>query len=164
MNKQDTILNLYRTGVKPADIAAQMGVSASFVYRVLRGAVDANTIETPALNEANYIKAIKRGYETRQDLAKYFHVGRGVVSEFERESGIPQLLAKYFYSQGKSLSEIGQLLHLRIGSIQIPPDFPTIEKVRRDLTAILEIYEEMAKYGDAETVQYNALKRLLEKL
>jgi hypothetical protein len=112
----------------------------------------------------NYAKAVERGYNTRQDLAKYFHVRKDVLLGFEKESGILQLLAKYLYIQGESPNEIGQALHLRIGSIEIPPDFPTIEKVRRDLSDILEVYGKMAECGDAETVQYNALKRVIEKL
>lgn len=148
--------------MKPKDIAALLNVSTRHVYRCLQGEND--RAETPVLNAANYIKAIKRGYDTKEDLAKYFCVRKETLLNFEKESGVLQLMAKYLYVQGQSLSAIGQNLHLRIGSIEIPSDFPTIETVRQNLGAILEVYEEMAKYGDAETVRYNDLKRLLDKL
>jgi DNA-directed RNA polymerase specialized sigma subunit len=163
MNNKELIQGLYQKGVAASDIAAQIGLSRQYVYRCLSGDIESDRTEKPPLNVANYIKVVKRGYDTRQDLARHFRVSRDVISDFEKESGILQLLTKYYYIQGKSLSEIGQRLHIRIGSIEIPPDLPTIDKVRQDLKTMLDVYGEMAKYGDAETVRYNELKRLLYK-
>lgn len=160
MNKKLEIIELHRKGAKPNFIAETLGVSKQYVYGIL------SSIKQPEriLTVNNYIKAVERGYDTKEDLARFFRVAKKKLFDFEKENDILQLLAKYYYIQGKSLSEIGQILHMRIGSIQISPDFPTLNKARRDLNTILDIYGKMAEHGDAQTVRYNDLKRIASKL
>lgn len=152
-------------GATPDFIATTLKVSKQFVYRCLKSIKEESKNDNNRkLTVSNYIKAVEQGYDTKEDLAKYFRIRKETLSRFEKESGILQLLAKYYYIQGESLSAIGQILHMRIGSIQISPDFPTLDKVRHDLNTILGIYGKMAEYGDAKTVRYNEMKKLLGKL
>lgn len=160
MNKKLTITDLRRKGMTPNDIAEILGVSKRYVYRCLESAKEVGR----KLTVSNYIKVVEQGYDTKEDLARFFHVAKKKLFEFEKEHDILQLLAKYYYLQGKSLPEIGQILHMRIRSIRIPPDFPTLNKVRCDLNMILDIYGKMAEYGDADTIRYNDLKRIAGKL
>ncbi len=160
MNRKATIIELHKQGISPNDIATILDVSKRYVYRCIEPIKEANR----QLTVSNYIKAVERGYDTKEGLARFFHVAKKKLFEFEKEHDILQLLAKYYYIKGKSLPEIGQILHMRIGSIQIPPDFPTLDEVRRDLNTILDIYGKMAEHGDAETVRYNDLKRIVGKL
>lgn len=160
MSKRSEIIELHRKGAEPNFIAKILGVSIRYVYKALESIKQPDRI----LTVNNYIKAVKRGYDTKEDLSRFFRVAKKKLFDFEKENDILQLLAKYYYIQGKSLSEIGQILHMRIGSIQIPPDFPTLNKVRHDLNTILDIYGKMAEHGDAETVRYNDLKRIVDKL
>lgn len=160
MNRKSEIIELRRKGIEPNSIAEILGVSIRYVYKVLESIKQPERI----LTVNNYIKAVEQGYDTKEDLARFFRVAKKKLFDFEKESDILQLLAKYYYVRGKSRSEIGQILHMRIGSIQIPPDFPTLNEVRRDLNTILDIYGKMAEHGDAETVRYNDLKRVVGKL
>ncbi len=160
MNRKATIIELHKQGVSPGDIATILDVSKRYVYRCLEPINEDNK----KLTVSNYIKAVKRGYDTKEDLARFFHVTKKKLFEFEKEHDILQSLAEYYYIQGKSLPEIGQILHMRIGSIRIPSDLPTLNEVRRDLNMILDTYAKVAEHGDAETVRYNDLKRIVSKL
>lgn len=164
MNKKEQIRELGKQGLKPYKIAVLVGVSRQYVYQCLGQKETNKSIIKQELTVANYIKAVKTGYGTKDDLAKQFHVRKETLLNFEKESGVIQLLVKYYYMQGKSISEIGKILHLRIKSIQNTYHLPTIDKVRQDLNTILNTYAEMAEFGDEETVKYNELKKLIDKL
>lgn len=165
MTKKEQIYNLNKQGIDAQTICKVVGVSDRYVRKILNADnTRTQIIDNPQLTITNYIKAIKTGYSTKDNLAKQFHVRKETLLNFEKESGIIQLLAKYYYAQGNSVSDIGKILHLRIESIQDIFHLPTIDKVRRDLNTILNIYAEMAEFGDEETVKYNELKKLIDKL
>lgn len=165
MNKKEQIHALHTQGVDTRTICKLVGVSDRYVRKILNtDKANSQSTNKPLLTIASYIKAVKAGYTTKDDLAKQFHVRKETLLNFEKESGITQLLAKYYYMQGKSLSEIGKILHLRIESIPDIFHLPTIDKVRQDLNTILNTYAEMAEFGDKETVKYNELKKLIDKL
>lgn len=165
MNKKELICELNKQGADTKTICKIVGVSDRYVRKILNtNSVVSQWIDKPLLTVANYIKAVKTGYATKDDLAKQFHVRKEKLLNFEKESGVIQLLVKYYYVKGKSLSEIGEILHLRIESIQNIFHLPTIYKVRQDLNTILNIYAEMAEFGDEETIKHNELKKLIDKL
>lgn len=159
--KKEQVLELYRAGCDTAKIVELSGVPIRSVYRY----ISSNSIG-PELTITNYIMAVKNGYDTKDDLLKQFKVSKRTLLQFEKESNILDLLAKVEHIQGKSYEEIGEKLHLRLGTIDSfnVIQLPTIKQIKNELSQVLAIYEKMAEVDKEFVAKYSAIKSAIQKL
>ncbi|WP_300647466.1 helix-turn-helix domain-containing protein [uncultured Bacteroides sp.] len=163
MNKKYIIIELYKTGFSTSEIAEQLGVTEKYARKIIATCTDMLSTE---LTERNYVKAIKHGFESKEELASHFGVSYRTLKRFEESTGINLRLAKYLYVQGKTDSEITTLLHTKTSVLNIHEagTLPTIVGIKSDLETVLGILKEYAQIDDETQSQYYALKRIYEKL
>ena len=163
MNAKDRIIELHKTGFSNSEIAEYVGVTVRYVRNIIATCVDTLSAE---LTERNYVKAIKYGFESKEELAAHFGISYRTLKRFEESTGINQRLAKYLYVQGKTDGEITTLLHTKTSVLNIHEagTLPTIAGVKSDLETVLVILKEYAQIDDEAQSQYYSLKRIYERL
>lgn len=95
--------------LKASEIAKEVGVSPSYVYRVMRETRKfceerkEDLCNLPILSIPNYIK-LHNKFSTEDELAKYFGVSRSTLHRFKVKHNIARLTKLYYalFSRGES--------------------------------------------------------------
>ncbi|MDE6159829.1 MAG: helix-turn-helix domain-containing protein [Bacteroidaceae bacterium] len=163
MNKKDIIIELYKTGLTASEIAEQLGITKRYARKTT--GTCANT-SPQKLTESNYITAIKKGVESKKELAVHFGVSRMTMKRFEEKTGIKQKIARYLYIQGKTEKEITAILKTKTSGLNIHEagTIPTIAGIKSELETVLGVLKEYTQIDDKAQSQFYTLKRICEKL
>lgn len=129
MTKKERII--YFSGfLPPKEVAKEVGVSVSYVNRVMK-AYTANL--TPSLTLQNYVAAHRQGITRKCDLARYFGVTRMTINRFENKSEIKEYFARYmrFREDGMYLSNLSRELSGILEMLEIfEPDTKTTKTIK----------------------------------
>lgn len=133
MTKQEQIKELSKA-LTPQKIAETVGVSLSYVYRVLR-----NNKSTTKITVDKYIEAILSGAKSKQNIADFIGIDRVSLYRFEKRNISRKKISRYLYIAGIELKTINHLFRLTEKEIQQLNNLPKIDEIKKDLKTVSAI-------------------------
>ena len=147
MTTKERITKLIKV-FSPQEVAETVGVTVSYVYRVLR------EINPKKLTLPNYIEALQMGITDKVGLAQYFGVGRSTLWRFEQKNMTRELTAKFLYTLNGKLESVKNDLALTNAETAELAQLPTIADVKKDLQTILTEFKKFPLHKEQPFADY----------
>lgn len=140
------------------EIAETLGLSPSYVYRVLRE----NSRNT--LTPTNYVNAILSGLTTNEEIAELFNVSPSTIKRFKSQHGLKITTAQYLYFTGWNMERIKKTLHLTNAESVTIETVGTFEEIKYTLRTMQNTLQPYKGKIDQITEQLKTIAKLLQDL
>lgn len=154
MTIKEQIKELSKT-LTPTEIAETVGVSAGYVYRVLR------ELYPKTLTIENYHYALQMGITNKEDLAAHFNVSRMTLNRFERMNITKEMVGQYHYMTSGDIDETKAALKLTNNEVAELAQLPTLPKVKGELRQMLNA---LKPYKDKTSLNAELYQNILAAL
>lgn len=156
MTTKERITKLIKV-FSPQEVAETVGVTVSYVYRVLR------EINPKKLTLPNYIEALQMGITDKVGLAQYFGVVRMTIYRFEQKNMTRDATKKLLYLVNGDMDAIKSgLTNAEAAELAQLPTLPQVKKDLQKMLAVLSNLPQRNEHPFADTC--NAIAAALKSL
>ena len=155
---KENILELFKYGLTPNEIAEIRGVSHSYVCRVLR------ELSPKTLTPTNYVNAILSGLTTNEDIATFLNVNISTLKRYKSKHDLKIATAKYLYISGWTMERIKNTFHFTNAEAASLETLGTFEQIKDTLRRMQNALQPHSGECDQINGQLEIIERLLKDL
>lgn len=155
---KENILELFKYGLTPNEIAEIRGVSHSYVCRVLR------ELSPKTLTPTNYVNAVLSGLSTNEDIANFLNINISTLKRFKSKHDLKTATALYLYFSGWSMERIKNSLRLTNAEEARLETLGTFEQIKDTLLRMQKALQPHSGKCDQINEQLKLIETLLKDL